>query len=687
MNEIQEQCKILASLVVFRELYDKEQDIYGVIAEFIIELIRTNRKYQFNLTEITNLFNDTYDFSIPEAVISTAIRRLGFMKDRGVYSVSKLPEKNNNQLGLLQEKSLNNNDSIMDGLFSFIEAEKGIPLSENDKSKVVRSFYSFLLDDSNGNEYSEYISGFTIRQKDDLVFRNNLNKIREGLILYTGIKYSNLGDIGSWKTKLIIYLDTEILFHFAGYNGQLYKNLFQDFFNYVIEINNKAKKILIELKYFSEVKNEIDGFFSKAELIVEGKEPYLTKTIAMGSVIDGCCSKSDVLQKKTDLFHNLKKNGIYEGEVINYLEEENFKYFIFDKLIVETLSQEFGTDISENIRFLNYISVQRKDLISKIFEDIRCILLTGNMLTIKIASHDSIKPEGNVPFATTLNWITNRFWFKLNKGFGSGNFPLSFDIIVKAQMVLSSIINKSVVEKYDELQNQLKEGKITDDQAKARIVDLRSQTKKPEDIGCEEISPILVSLTEDSLEQFIKEQELEKIENKKHLAENKKLKEDLRKSIEELAMVESKRTQTHEELIKEKKKQLADKIELLNKSEQNKDLLLKKSSHKYRGLQYRILITIILLLMLSVVSFIFISNEILDKIFFIITFLLPFLPLIYFLIFDKDWNWNIKKFFENKKNKYQEIIFSENNFEITYLEKLKDEIGQLVDEISLLNSE
>jgi len=86
------------------------------------------------------------------------------MKDRGVYSVSKLPEKNNNQLGLLQEKSLNNNDSIMDGLFSFIEAEKGIPLSENDNSKVVRSFYSFLLDDSNGNEYSEYISGFTIRR-------------------------------------------------------------------------------------------------------------------------------------------------------------------------------------------------------------------------------------------------------------------------------------------------------------------------------------------------------------------------------------------------------------------------------------------------------------------------------------------------------------------------------------------
>lgn len=67
MADIKEESKCLASLAVFRELYNNNRDIYAVIGEFLKEIISTNGKHQFSLTEITRLLNDTYDFTIPEA--------------------------------------------------------------------------------------------------------------------------------------------------------------------------------------------------------------------------------------------------------------------------------------------------------------------------------------------------------------------------------------------------------------------------------------------------------------------------------------------------------------------------------------------------------------------------------------------------------------------------------------------
>lgn len=71
------------------------------------------------------------------------------------------------------------------------------------------------------------------------------------MILYSGVRY---GEITQKRKELVdynylvIYLDTEILFHFAGYNGELYKSLFEDFYKLVKEINSSNRKIFF--KYF-----------------------------------------------------------------------------------------------------------------------------------------------------------------------------------------------------------------------------------------------------------------------------------------------------------------------------------------------------------------------------------------------------------------------------------------------------
>ncbi|MDO5106261.1 hypothetical protein [Capnocytophaga sp.] len=89
MREIKEESKCLASLAVFRELYNNDKDVYSVICEFLREIISSHGKYQFTLTEITALLNDTYDFKIPEAIVNTSLSRFKttLKKESGLFTV------------------------------------------------------------------------------------------------------------------------------------------------------------------------------------------------------------------------------------------------------------------------------------------------------------------------------------------------------------------------------------------------------------------------------------------------------------------------------------------------------------------------------------------------------------------------------------------------------------------------
>ena len=66
--------KLLASIVLFRGLYDNNKDIYDVLSEFIRATILLNMKWSFNSTEITLDLENTFGFNIPEAVIKSCLK-------------------------------------------------------------------------------------------------------------------------------------------------------------------------------------------------------------------------------------------------------------------------------------------------------------------------------------------------------------------------------------------------------------------------------------------------------------------------------------------------------------------------------------------------------------------------------------------------------------------------------------
>jgi len=542
MKEILRESKCLASLAVFRELYNSEKDIYGIIGEFLKEIITSNGKHQFSLTEISQLLNDTYDFKIPEAIVNTALSRFkdSFTKTQGLYTITNQSAFSiTGKLTGTHTEIRSSNEIIISNLFKFIEEEKKSALTEEEKEKVVHSFCSFIIDESTVQDYSQYISAFILKGKQDTNFTSQLNTIKEGVVLYTGLKYnSNLNELGSWNTDLTIYVETEILFHLAGYNGQLYEILFNDFFSLVKEINQKGLKKdgkrLIHLKYFSEIKDEVERFFKKAEFIVSGKDKANPSKTAMTSIIDGCTSPAEIIEKKTRFFELLKSNSILEDDYSNYYSDYNYRYNIEDPDLLTILADNTGIeDISIYLKYLNYINIHRKGESDKGFENVGFVLLSGTSNTLHLAWNENLKPNGNVPLASNLSFLTNKLWFRLSKGFGKGDYPKTFDIVTKAQIVLSTQLNDSVGDKFNELQTNFKNGKLTEIQAVASIAELRRQAKRPEEINEFDIEDVLRSIEESSIENYLKEQELLKNQVHKQEEENKKLKESLENAEKE----------------------------------------------------------------------------------------------------------------------------------------------------------
>lgn len=673
MRQIKEDNRLLASLAVFRELYNAEKDVYGIISVFLNDLIGLEKLYSFDANEITIKLNDAFEFDIPKAVVETSLSRLKFLeKDHGKYSVTDISKINNKNVQTKQQSIQSNNETIIDNLFKFIEIEKKVKLSDLDKEKVSHSFCCFLLDLNNGDEFIEYITSFILKNEADSEFKNQLNLIREGVILYSGIKYNNnLNDLGTWRTELTIFIDTEILFHIAGFNGELYQNFANDFLSYVKEINQKAQKELIKLRYFEDVKNDIENFFTKARYLFEGNEKPNPNVTAMVSILNGCKTASDILEKKSDFYTLLKFNRIAEDNYNDYFNPDNHSYNIVSQEIIDKVSEEIDKDAEPYLKFLNYVSIRRKEANSNNFENIGYLLLSGNSTTLKVAWNELMKEDGFVPMATHLSFLTNKFWFKLNKGFGKSSLPKSFDIITKAQIILSKVLNDSVGEKYSELQNEYKSGKLTEDQAKARIIDLRNQVRKPEEIKNDIVTDVLNAITEDSLEKFVQEQSHFKNKAEKQKEENIKLLDELenKKDIET-------------QFLKSREDLLIEKVKLKDTLERQKKPLDKKAKKKYKNLKATIAGIIIGYYVLLIVSIFYFTWDIMEQFTFILSIVPIVISILYLLITEQ--TINPIRYLTIQKEKYLEQTYKDFDFELAKLFENEDEITNLKSEIDRL---
>lgn len=671
----------IASLALFRNLYNEgRSDVMTILCEFAKNIVNSKHLTGFTPTQIKNELKSEYEFYIPEYVVESVIKKF-CRKDNSMYypNEDSLPQKVNDQEIERIEKS---HEVILSKLVSYIEEKLSKELTDEEKEKLFQSFCRFIIDESDV-EYSEYISTFIIETQNNNELTQLLQTIKEGVILYTGIQYNdNINETGSWNDDFTIYLEQEILFHLAGYNGVLYQQLFQDFFDLVREVNQKSSKHLIKLKYFDRVKIEIEKFFNTAERIVDGKDTLDCSNIAMTTIVQGCEYKTDVIAKKCAFFDMLKKNSILEDNGDAYFKE-NSQFNIFYEDNLTKLTEELPErDIEWSLQLLNYISMIRRGYMSG-FEKSKCILLTGNSTTLAVANHPLIKQNGNVPLATSLDYLTNKLWFKLNKGFGSNVYPKSFNIVTKAQIILSSQIVGSVSKEFERIKKEISEKSKSEDVIIAELAELKNKVRKPEEVVESNIDETLNTINMADTERYLREREMERIEAAKQKEENERLLIEMDKVKQEKVNNESKAKEVirhkedeisyNKERLEESRKQNLRQIEErlvdMNNRKHKADDKVSKHIKNVRWIPWFVIVLIIL-------TVAYITNQIgwvnMGILPWIISALIASLPYLFFAIGGKSWNPQAYIDGVHKKN-YTKKMYLEYGVDVTKIKALEEE--------------
>lgn len=300
---------LLASIALFTELYNSQKDVYDVIAEFIKAAMAIENAKVFDATKATQMLTELFELEIPEAVVrTTLINRLTkkaslLRNENGLFYLEDANLLNDQAIAKEFDARIAKQDALFTRLIAYVE-DQYRSLSETEKETLKHCFSDFLSGNSRQSVFLPFISTFVIENESDPILLSELDELREGLVLYDGVRHTpDLDSIGVWNEPLAIFLDPEHLFNAVGYNGQLYKSLFRDFYQLSLEIKTKGKR-QISLWYSDSCRDEVDSFFYVAELILKGRMTPIPGKPAMIEIINGCRHPSDVLQKKQPSMRN-----------------------------------------------------------------------------------------------------------------------------------------------------------------------------------------------------------------------------------------------------------------------------------------------------------------------------------------------------------------------------------------------
>ena len=314
-----------SALALFQSLFKAQKgDIYTIVERFILVGVKSRGLMSFTKEDIVELLKDSFNIDLPFSVIQKCINthQEVFKYTREKYVViNPMDEEIDKIISEMDEIELYK-DSISKELICFVEEKVNSELSEDEKQTVSRLFFDFVIDKDRieSQEQKLLITQFIIQKEKDERFQRYLNSIKEGMVIYKGIRYSESPNDTSWENETDFFLDQEYLFSAFGMNGAFYEKCFYEFYGFVEEINNasyvRGGRKRIRLFYFSETKNEIAAYFAQAVRIRRMQERYSYPKDAMDTILNNCKEDVDVERYKTKFYRRLKELKIEE-----YLED------------------------------------------------------------------------------------------------------------------------------------------------------------------------------------------------------------------------------------------------------------------------------------------------------------------------------------------------------------------------------
>lgn len=482
---------LMASYATFKELYDSKEyrSPYQILSEFIRYVIVSRPLRFFTSTDMQNHLSEEFGFQLPLAVIRTSVKSIqGVTLQNQTYQVESVQKRDTvqNHRRLSEEKGVKVTEALL-----LYAKEKGF--EQLDAEKLARELIAFELDEEGDSEYQKLIGAFVLANEKRPEITDAISAVREGSILYAGLSF-NISEYGSLENPLVLFLDTEILFHIMGYNGSLYEKLTAEFLD-LVRIANQGER-RVTLRFFPDVAEEIKQFFFQAERMMTFESDPIVLKQAMKKIVEDCASESDVAAKKTSFFYRLEHDyGIREDEKKNYYDEQDYENNLEGiELEGYPLSEEANW---EGYRFCSHIHKLRKGWQAKEELSSRALLVTGTqrVLDISRAMAENLKQPKDggryCGYAVNLSRITNLLWYKLNRGYGSTEFPQNLDAVIKARTILSGYITQGISISYQEIRRRESLGELSEDEIAARLIVLRRKATLPEDLDADNVEESL----------------------------------------------------------------------------------------------------------------------------------------------------------------------------------------------------
>lgn len=512
--------KVLATYCTYKTLYEQKKDAYDIVAGFIKYAVAKDRSREYSLINISDLIAKEFGLNIPDYVIKTAIKRLKFITKRNqIYMVIFEEHNPQGNFSDIQNNSLERAKIVFSQLNEY--AKENIPeiKDEKDNKKIQylhTCFFKYLVDERVDDKMATYISNFTIKCTPDT--RDIIDSMRAGHILYWGLKNNDhLDEISSWKTPLTLFLDMEILFHIAGYNGIVYKRLADELLSLINDVNKKQR--YISLRYFTSTKESIERFFVAAENKYRLMEAPFEQSTAMEAILNNCKMASDILDKKSDFFRLLTSKSIIEDNYKDYYDKNLSQYNLEgidisdEKYHSICNGNEEKIKLEERIKMISHINKRRRGKIFTDYRECEYLLLTGTNDTLNLAKEivtEEAKKEGInkpvIPYAVNMNTLTNVIWYRLSSKLKATqpcpSYPSNVSSVLKAQVVLSSLLGKSISKLYEDTAAQYKNKKISKDDCISRIINYKDEEILPENINEKNVDKICSFITQDDMNSY-----------------------------------------------------------------------------------------------------------------------------------------------------------------------------------------
>lgn len=527
MPVISNKQKCMAALAVFRTLYDRKKNIYDVIAEFANLDIAQHDRLSFFTHEMAGWLNEAYGMNVPDAVVERVLTRLKFVKKLGsqqyVVDNSDAAKKGVWKLKSEMQDAESARKMLVEALIRYAAERKNESLSDEDREQLCKDFYSFVIDTAAvGTKYGDTISSFVVSISNDEAMRNAMNAVRQGVIVYEGLSYSTTGygQIDALDQPITLYLDTEVVFDMMGFNGELHRKVFDEFYAYAQQINHRNKKDTIRFRYFDETYKDIENYFASAEAVVRRERQLDFSRPAMRYITERCHESYQVAELKGELYAQLAKRNVTRDGQDDYCDSGNAQYTIESNDAIEKYSGEYDAgSVSRTLHLLSCISIKRKGRSLKTFRNIGHVLVTRKTLAFRLSKDREVTIGKSLPLAMDMFGLTNQFWMALNKGIAiDSNLPTSFDVVTKARMALGAIISETVSNQFKKIQEDHRNNNLSDEDYKRNIAFLSKQCVSPERITADNVESLVVSPQQ--MDDYLAEMSL-KDERHKHEMERK----------------------------------------------------------------------------------------------------------------------------------------------------------------------